>query len=172
MIASTNRLNLREWNLQDADFLFRLNSDPEVIKYTGDPPFSSVSEAESFIANYTHYKTYGYGRWLCELKSTGEPVGWAGLKNQLKEEGIIDLGFRFLRDHWNQGLATEAGKVCLLLGFKEFDINEITGRAAIKNEFSGRALQKIGMTPKPELKIHHGQTTLHYSISQKEYFNS
>lgn len=35
----TERLYHREFTLDDASAMYRLNLDPEVIRYTGDPPF-------------------------------------------------------------------------------------------------------------------------------------
>ena len=52
----SNWLILCEFRLVDAPFLFELNNDLEVIKYTGDKPFESLLEAEKFIDSYTHYK--------------------------------------------------------------------------------------------------------------------
>ena len=43
-IMDTERLFLREFIFSDAQKLFELNSDPEVIKYTGDSPFLSIKE--------------------------------------------------------------------------------------------------------------------------------
>lgn len=55
-ILKAERLILREFIASDAKSLYELNSDPEVIKYTGDPPFVSLEDAEEFILNYDHYK--------------------------------------------------------------------------------------------------------------------
>ena len=54
---------LREFHISDAPALYELNSDPEVMRYTGDKPFSSIAEAESFVQNYDAYEKYGFGRW-------------------------------------------------------------------------------------------------------------
>jgi RimJ/RimL family protein N-acetyltransferase len=69
---STPRLLLREFALKDAPALFELNSDPEVMKYTGDLPFATVNEAEDFIRAYHHYRDHGYGRWSVVLRETGD----------------------------------------------------------------------------------------------------
>ena len=144
-ISETNRLLLRELNPNDAAFAYNLNADTEVIKYTGDEPFASVDEAREFLTKYDHYQKYGFGRWGVVLKETGELIGWCGLKytEDLKE---YDIGFRFLKIHWNQGYATEAAKLCLELGFNKFGMKEIVGRAMKENLASIRVLQKIGLT--------------------------
>ena len=63
MIFSSERLEFREWAIKDASFLYELNLEDEVLKFTGDSPFTSIVSAEEFIFRYTHYKKHGYGRW-------------------------------------------------------------------------------------------------------------
>ena len=62
VIIETPRLLLREFHLSDAEKMYELNSDPEVIKYTGDPPFKSVVETKEFLNQYKDYERNGYGR--------------------------------------------------------------------------------------------------------------
>ncbi len=62
IITETERLILREWTLDDAPDLFRLNSNPNVLKFTGDKPFNNIQEAEELILNYEQYSKYGLGK--------------------------------------------------------------------------------------------------------------
>ncbi len=164
----SDRLEFREWDVNDAAFLFALNADEEVIQFTGDPPFKSVAQAEEFILAYEHYQEFGYGRWLCLLKSTGEPIGWCGLKNQMESHGFIDLGYRFLKSEWGNGYATEAAQKCLEIGFTQLAMKEITGRTAVENHASARVLEKIGMT-KRKTDLCHGLPAHIYSITTLEF---
>lgn len=45
----TTRLSLREIQSSDAQILYELNKDSEVIKYTGDVSFASLENAKDFI---------------------------------------------------------------------------------------------------------------------------
>ena len=58
-IIETERMYLREFSVDDASHFYELNSDPEVVRYTGDPPFESVEAAKKFLANYTEYEKNG-----------------------------------------------------------------------------------------------------------------
>jgi|JI9StandDraft_2_1071091.scaffolds.fasta_scaffold150174_1 ribosomal-protein-alanine N-acetyltransferase len=140
----TPRLVLRQTTPADARFAFDLNSDPEVLKYTGDEPFSSVFEAEEFLQAYDQYARFGYGRWLVILKETNKPIGWCGLKNQIEELGIVDLGYRFMRSQWGKGFATESAAASIEWGFANTDISSLVGRVAIGNRSSVRVLEKLG----------------------------
>jgi len=171
-IFNSNRLRYRKWTTADAPFLYALNNDPLVLKYTGDPPFLSIKDAELFIESYDHYEKYGYGRWLVELSQTNEPIGWAGIKNQMKTEGIIDLGFRLKKQFWNKGYGSEAAAACMKYGFEKLDINLLTGRAALKNTYSIKILKKLGMKEIKNNKKCHGLKAKYLEISKNQYFSS
>ena len=144
MILETERLYLREIGPEDAENAYLLNLDPEVIRYTGDDPFGSVEEARIFLENYDHYRKYGFGRWAVIRKSDDEFLGWCGLK-YTPELDEYDIGFRLFRCYWNRGYATEAAKACLQLGFAQFGMQQIVGRAMSQNHASIRVLGKIGL---------------------------
>jgi len=130
--------------MSDAREVFDLNNDPEVVRYTGDPPFESVDHAQEFLKGYSHYEQYNMGRWAVRSKSDHAFLGWCGLKTH--DNGEVDLGFRLHRKYWNQGYATEAAIGCLRYGFDRLNIPYIIGRAMHENTASIRVLEKIGMT--------------------------
>ncbi|MEX1131912.1 MAG: GNAT family N-acetyltransferase [Flavobacteriales bacterium] len=142
-IVTTARLYLREMTLDDAEHAFRLNSDPEVVRHTGDGPFASVEAAREFLADYPDYRLNGFGRWAVLRRSDNVWLGWCGLKRHAN--GDVDLGYRLLREHWGQGYATEAGYACLELGFGRFGLDTIIGRVARENLASVRVLEKLAM---------------------------
>lgn len=134
---------MRPFRKEDAGDLFELNSDPEVLRYTGDPPFDSIKQAEEFVANYDHYEKHGYGRWAVIKKEDDKFIGWCGLK--LNEQNHIDIGFRFSQNEWGKGYATEAAKATMLFGFNTLGMKEIIARAAEENKASLRVIEKLGM---------------------------
>ena len=99
VVIETERLILREWNINDAPFLVELNANPKVIKYTGDSGFKNLAKAQNLIGNYDQYEKYNMGRWLVILKETDKPIGWCGLKYS-EELDVVDIGFRFLQNSW------------------------------------------------------------------------
>ena len=143
VVCETERLVLREFAEEDAQFAFELNSDPDVMRYTGDQAFKSLEEARIFLQNYTDYKRNGYGRWLVQLRSNCEPIGWCGLK--LHEDGTVDLGYRFKKEFWGKGYATEAARSCLIYGFKALNIKEIVARILPQNEASIALALRLNM---------------------------
>ena len=81
---------LRNITLDDKNELFKLHSNPDVQKYTGE----AVVEI-AIQTRIDNYKKYGYGRWATILKNGMQFVGWSGLA-YLPEFDEIDLGYRFL----------------------------------------------------------------------------
>ncbi len=143
-ILTTSRLYLREFSKEDASHFYLLNKDPEVIKYTDDPPFSSIKDAEIFIKNYSAYKDYGYGRWAVCLNNTDEFIGFCGLKFHPKEN-ISEIGFRFFKKQWHKGYATESAQAVINYGFNSLNLSEIYAHAHINNLSSQRVIEKCGL---------------------------
>jgi [ribosomal protein S5]-alanine N-acetyltransferase len=156
IILRTPRLVLREFVVGDALNMFELNSDPEIIRFTGDEPFKSIDEATALIKNYDQYRNNGYGRWTVLEEISSEYVGWCGL-NFIKESGETDLGFRFKRNAWGKGIATEAATACINYGFNELKLSKIIGRAMKENRASIRVLEKTGMQFEKEFDAHGGK---------------
>ena len=166
-IINTKRLVLREFSPHDAEPLFRLNNNSEVMRYTGDPPFTDVLAAAKFINSYTHYSKFGFGRWAVTLRETGEFMGFCGLRKS--ESSLdVDLGFRLFQKHWAQGFATEAAGAALDAGFRQFELKDITGQAMRENLPSITVLQKLGLRFR-ELTEENDLFWLIYSISLEEF---
>ncbi|CAN5198298.1 GNAT family N-acetyltransferase [soil metagenome] len=156
IILRTPRLILREFIVEDALNMFELNADPEIIRFTGDEPFKSIDEAIALMKNYEQYRSYGYGRWTVLEELSSEYVGWCGL-NFNSESGETDLSFRFKRNRWGKGIATEAAIACINYGFNELKLSKIIGRAMKENRASIRVLEKTGMQFEKEFDAHGGK---------------
>lgn len=167
IVFETKRLILRELNLSDSQQFFKLNSDSEVLKYTGDQPFSSTSDALKFLKNYTDYEVNGFGRWAVISKESNLFLGWSGLK--LNEESMIDLGYRFFRKEWGKGYATEAAKGSIEYGFDKLNIKTIIGRTSIENKASVHILKKLGMNFWKNDNCKGIQNSSYYKIDKVQY---
>ncbi len=143
IVLTTERLILREFELTDAEAMFNLNSDEEVLRYTGDKQFESIEDANNFFKNYPDYEKNGFGRWALVTKGDKKVIGWCGLKKH--EDNTVDIGYRIFKNQWNKGYATEASIACLEYGFQVFELDEIIANAATENKASIRVMEKIGM---------------------------
>lgn len=143
-LLTTPRLGLRPHQKDDVSFMISLNADPEVVRYTGDVAFSSPAEAEAVIASLeAQYAARRMGRFLVIERSTGAPVGWCGLR-WFPEEAVVDLGYRFLRDRWGRGYATEAAQACVQYAFHDLELPSLIAHVMPENHASARVLLKLG----------------------------
>jgi ribosomal-protein-alanine N-acetyltransferase len=146
VVIETERLLLRTFTELDATLIYELNLDPDVTLYTHDP-VKDITHAKEILEKtiLPQYALYNHGRWAVHLKPTLEFLGWCGLKYR-SELNEIDLGYRFKKDFWGKGFATEAAYASIKYGFDKLNLQRIVGRAEIDNIGSWRVLEKCGMT--------------------------
>ena len=167
IVLETPRLLLREFLLSDAEDMYALNSNWEVIQYTGDTSFESLEAAREFLRNYDPYSKTGMGRWLVIRKSDKACLGWCGLK--WHEGDWIDLGYRFFQEYWNQGYATESSQYCLDYGFNELNLKEIFATVMPENIGSVRVLEKLGFQFIKEIEEELMGSSLYYGLKKQDW---
>lgn len=142
----TRHLLLRRFTLDDAEAFLPLISLPEIIRYTGDTPVSMLEEAREALRTraLSDYAVHGYGRLAVIEKASGRLVGFSGLK-YVAELSEVDIGYRFLRDTWGKGYATESARAVVAHGAREHGIKRIVGTVHPENLASGRVLEKLGL---------------------------
>ncbi len=140
----THRLFHRAFTVDDAEAVFALNSNPEVMRFTAEPLLPSLDAAKQAITNYPDFDEVGYGRWACVLKETQTVIGFCGLK-YLSDLDAVDVGYRFLPQYGGRGLASEACIASLDFGFRTLCLDQIIGLVLPENAASIRVLEKAGM---------------------------
>lgn len=158
----TDRLILRDMQESDLDAMAVISADPKVMHYF--PATQTREETAALIqCIIAHQKQHGYSLYACELKSTGEMIGFVGLLYRTRDELAIpgmpgtEIGWRLAAKHWNQGYATEAAKAVLRYAFEILDLNEVVSFTAEINQPSIRVMQKIGLTHNPGDDFMHPQ---------------
>lgn len=147
----TERLILREFRLSDLNGMFELDSNLEVHKYLGNKPVKTKNESVKMIESVINqYKERGIGRWAAIEKSSGEFIGWSGLRlnNEYSMNGFAeyyDVGYRLIPRFWGKGYATESGKAAVDYGFDILKLPNLYATTEINNEASHNALLKIGL---------------------------
>jgi len=145
----SERLELRDFVSADADMIFALNSNREVMRYMPEAAKlrASLIDAELMIERAMDYyeEHPGLGIWPTLLKSTGDCIGWTCLKH-LDHTNEIELGYRFFPEHWGQGLCTEISRELIRYGFEQLGLTRIVGITHPENLASRRVLEKVGMT--------------------------
>lgn len=149
-IIETERLFLRELQLSDAERMFELDSNPQVHQYLGNKPIHNIEQSEEIITNIRQqYIDNGVGRWATIEKSTGEFIGWSGLKYITdywnNNTNFHDVGYRFIPKYWGKGYATESAKAALEYAFNTMKLNKVIGTCHEENKASRKVLEKCGL---------------------------
>ncbi|WP_203296601.1 GNAT family N-acetyltransferase [Luteirhabdus pelagi] len=146
-IIQTERLGLRNWHSSDLEAFVKMGQDTEVMKHF--PSLLSPSETEQLMNRFsTHFYEKGYTYFAVDELSTGKFIGFTGLMYQTFESDFtpsVDIGWRFKREAWGKGYATEAAKACLEFGFNKCKLAEIYSHTPVQNKPSEKVMQRIGM---------------------------
>ena len=145
-ILETPRLILREFVPADADALACVISDPETMRFY-PVPYDRAGVEEWIARNRRRYAEHGHGLWAMILKSTHELIGDCGLTIQSVDgANEVEIGYHVRRDHWGQGLATEAARSCRDYGFRRLPVTRLVSIIRTENIPSRRVAEKNGMT--------------------------
>ncbi len=170
-VIETDKFILRNLEPKDAQGMFELDSDPEVLRYLGNNPLISVDQSKKIIENVLkQYEKNGIGRWAIIDKETSEFIGWSGLKYEEKVRafGYYDLGYRLKKKFWRKGIATETALISLDYGFNQLKLDKISATAHIENIGSNKVLQRVGLSFVETIKID-SEPCNWYSIVKEEW---
>lgn len=152
-VIETGRLVLRRFTTDDLEAFYQLGSRPEIIRYAQATPLASREQALEFMraAPFRDYATYGYGRFACVWKATGEVIGFSGVK-YVPEIGETELGYRFLPEYWGLGLATEAGEASIGFARTTLGLVRLVAMVHPDNVASARVVAKLGFAVEKQLR--------------------
>ncbi|MBS0030373.1 GNAT family N-acetyltransferase [Chitinophaga sp. 22321] len=154
MTQQTDRLILAPPQQPDVERYFEIFSDPDTNLFNPNGPLKSFADAlEIFSKNLLHWQEHDFGSWTIKLKnSPANIIGFGGLSykkygNDLK----LNLGYRFDKNHWGKGYATELARYAIDFGFNTLSKNEIWALVRPANTVSVKVLEKSGMLLADEL---------------------
>lgn len=143
-ILETERLALREWEPDDAEALYVLMGDAEVMRYVDVGKPWEIGRVREWIGRLNEsYRTRGFSRWAVVERDGGLVVGSCGFA-PLPWSGEIDFGYMFRRDRWGRGYASEITPAVLRHGFERYGFGEVVASIAPENDASRRVLLKLG----------------------------
>jgi ribosomal-protein-alanine N-acetyltransferase len=141
----TPHLILRSWRLEDADALFRILREPDILKYFPSTTFT-LEKTQGYINHQlTHWQEHGYGHWAVTLKEDGRMLGWDGLE-YLTETDENEVAYLLSHQAWGCGYATEAARAAVRYGFHTASLQTIIGLVHPQNRASIRVLEKCGFS--------------------------
>ena len=161
----TDRLILCDITDADAELLFDLDSDPEVMRYLGPRPASDVASYRDRTRTvYVPLQAHPWhGVRIVRDRATDEFLGWvfvrpATASRSARELGWtrpdeVEIGYRYRRSAWGAGIATEAAIPLVQIALADPATTAIVAYALAGNRGSLRVLEKLGLRRVGELML-------------------
>ncbi len=137
----TERLILRRFTADDAHAVFAIFRDAEANTFLPRFPLRSLEEARAYLDGFLaeYEKPAGTNYAIC-LKSDNIPIGYIGIG----ADAAHDLGYGLRKEHWRQGIVTEAGTA--VIAQARYDgVPYVTATHDVRNRRSGAVMQRLGM---------------------------
>lgn len=141
----TERLVLREFQLDDAPFIIELLNTEGWKQFIGDRSVRTREDAQHYLrlGPLASYARHGFGLWHVALREGESPAGMCGL---LRRDGFedVEIGFAFLPQHAGRGYAAEAATATLAHAAGTLGLKRIIALCQPDNTASLRLLARLG----------------------------
>ncbi len=139
----TRRLEIREFESGDLRAVHACTSDPVVARWFSWGP-NTESETRDFLERVVRAATLPARESyvLAVVFPEHGLIGCCFLDRRRERE--FELGYYLRRDHWNQGIATEAVEAVVPFAFRELGAHRIFARVDPENLASARVLERVG----------------------------
>ncbi len=143
---TTPRLILRRLKRTDYHDMYEYASDPEVTKYlTWEPHPDRLYTLRYLSYITTRYRSGDFSDWAVIWKETEQMIGTCGFTSFCYAHNSAEIGYVLNRDFWGQGIAPEAVRAVLRVGFLDLNIHRIEAHYMEGNDRSRRVMEKAGM---------------------------
>jgi hypothetical protein len=154
IIAETERLILRHFQLADSEAMDRVFGDPEVMY------FGRGVQSREWVREWLHrrqqiYQKLGYGVWAVVEKRSQQVLGYCGLTHfpDINGQPETEIGYRLARRHWGHGFATEAARAVRDYSFDTLKLPRLIALIDPQNVASIRVAEKIGLVYEEDVML-------------------
>lgn len=153
-ILETERLRLEPLLASDADHLFPIMGDPEVMAYWDVPEVDDPDLVAAIVQGQVDAMAAGKALyWAMRTLADGEFVGSCDLSEIDRWHRRAEVGFMLGREAWGQGYALEA--MIMVVAFAATNgLRKLTARTHLGNRRSEALLQKLGFKEEGLLRGH------------------
>ena len=165
-ILETERLRLRLHRVDDFHDSARMWSDPIVIRFIRQAPFTAEETWSRLLRYIGHWSLMGFGYWVIEEKEKGTFMGELGFADYRRDiapslAGIPEIGWVLAQHAHGKGFATEAVRAGIAWGDSHFLEKKTACIIAPENTASIRVAVKCGYR-ELQRTMYHGNPTVMY----------
>ncbi|WP_286265148.1 GNAT family N-acetyltransferase [Thalassotalea atypica] len=152
-VLETSRLQMELMTKDDAQLLFELDQDPEVMRYINGGKMTSMEDIhQRFIPRLESFTDIekGWGLWKVIITESNTFIGWVLVRpmdyfTDNPQWRNLELGWRFMQKSWGKGYATEAAQHIMNALLNETAIDSVCAIAVEDNLGSINIMKKLGM---------------------------
>ena len=145
-VITTNRLLLTPMNESDIDFIIELEQREESYKYdSDDAPISDkiIKRCQWFIERTQALPEDGAIRWI--VRKDNLLIGEVHFTCNYARTHEWEIGYKFLKEYWGNGFASEAVQAVMQYAFTHFNVNRIAAFLNAENNRSAALAERVGM---------------------------
>lgn len=159
-LLTTDRLVLRDWEVEDAPEALAVYGDPEVSRWLV-PAMGLVEDEDAMrtvLREWIDFQATSdapCGYWALVRRSDGRVIGGMSLTPLPPAEEDVEVGWQLARPYWGQGYATEAARALADWAFGQ-GLEEMF---AVMGSRNGRAMalaRRLGMEWTGETEKYYG----------------
>jgi ribosomal-protein-alanine N-acetyltransferase len=148
-------IHLRYARRDDASFLFKLASDPEVTRFFSWGPYRRQEEAEAYIAGLPSKRAQGSMLEFVIVHPNAGVIGVTGLSEFSLRDRRAVIGTWHGREWWGKGVNHQSKTLVLALAFRGLGLERVTAWCGTDNGRSQTALERLGFVHEGVLRHWH-----------------
>jgi ribosomal-protein-alanine N-acetyltransferase len=153
-ILETERLRLQPLTEADAEAIFPLMDDPEVMAYWDVPEIDDPDLVAGIVRGQVAEMAAGRAvHWSIRGLGDDAFIGTCDLSEIERRHKRAEVGFMLGRDTWGQGYALEAMQAVIAFAASS-GLRRLTGRTHLGNRRSEAILEKLGFSEEGLLRGH------------------
>lgn len=142
---NSNRVALRWIRTGDADAMYRIYSNLEVMRYWSTPPLASLDAARQLVEQIQEdCRREMIMKWGIALRSDDSLIGSVTLFNFNRDSGRAEIGYALNRECWGHGYMNESLKALLDYAFDVLNFRRIEADVDPRNASSIRTVERLG----------------------------
>ena len=179
VITETPRMILRAHEDRDLDDVARMSGDMRVMRYMGGETYTREQIADRMGYYQKIQRETGWSMWVMQCRETGAYLGECGLipvarpgcnpRDYYDRGPQIEVGYRVDPAHQGKGLAQEAARAALGVGFRERGLNRILAVTNPENIPSQVVLLAIGMRFIGQNESYFSPTVRMFELTAREF---
>ncbi len=139
------RIRLRRVTDDDVDALYRIFSNPEVMRYWSTTPFKDRTAATKLLEEINDgFRRRAMMKWGVARKSDDQVIGTTTLFNLDFNNRRCEVGYGLDRAEWGKGYMNEALNALLEYAFKTLNLHRIEADVDPRNTGSIKTVQRLG----------------------------